>query len=68
MTPKEYKMAYKYFLKNQEVVYLSEHSKSYNNTKQLSDKIDKKTDLIIFAISITRFQVAKVRDYFKKKY
>ena len=67
MTPKEYKMSYKYFLKNQEVVYLSEHSKSYDNKKELSDKIEKKTDLIIFAVSITRFQAARVRDYFRKK-
>ncbi len=67
MTPKEYQKAYKYFLKNQEVVYLSEHTKSYNNSKELHDKIDRKTDLIIFAISITRFQALKVRNYFKKK-
>ena len=42
MTPKEYQKAYKYFLKNQEVVYLSEHTKSYNNSKELYDKIDRK--------------------------
>ena len=54
MTPKEYKMAYKYFQKP--VVYLSEHSKSYNNTKQLSDKIDKKTDLIILRYRLQGFR------------
>ena len=66
MTPKEYISAYKYFLKNKDVLYLSEHSKSYDNSKELKDKLDKKSDLIIFAISITRFEALKIREYFKK--
>ncbi len=66
MTPKEYISAYNYFLKNKDVLYLSEHSKSYDNSKELKDKLDKKSDLIIFAISITRFEALKIREYFKK--
>tara|TARA_B100001564_G_C20607217_1_gene655749 strand:- start:273 stop:1178 length:906 start_codon:yes stop_codon:yes gene_type:complete len=64
MTPNEYKKAYNYFIKNDDVLYLSEHSKSYSNSKELLDKLDEKTDLIIFAISITRFQAYKIRNYY----
>ncbi len=66
MTPNEYRKAYDYFIKNEDVLYLSEHSKSYNNSKELTDKLEKNTDVIIFAISITRFQAYKIKNYFKK--
>lgn len=67
MTPGEYKFLYKYFMKTDEVIYSSEHRNSFNNTKELPDELDGKCDLIIFAISITRFEAIKVRDILKKK-
>ena len=40
MTPKEYLIAYNDFMKNDDVLYVSEHRKSYTNTKELDDYLD----------------------------
>ncbi|MDA7583486.1 hypothetical protein N8712_00475 [bacterium] len=67
MSPGEYKYLYEYFLKNDDVIYVSEHRKSFDNSLELPDKLDGKCDIIIFAISITRFEAKKVKEIFKKK-
>lgn len=67
MTPGEYKKVYNYFMKTDDVIYVSEHRGSFENNKELKDKIDKKNYLTIFAISITRFEAEKAREYFKSK-
>jgi len=66
ISPNEYKRVYDYFLKNDDVIYVSEHRGSFNNKKNINDKIDSRPDLVVFAISITRFEALKVRGYFKK--
>lgn len=66
MTPKEYKISYDYFMKNDEVVYVSEHRGSYDNKIELKDIYQKKCDLVIFAISITRFEAIKAAEELKK--
>lgn len=66
MTPKEYKQSYNYFMRNDEVVYLSEHRGSYDNTIEIKDVYKKKCDLVIFAISITRFSAIKAAKELKK--
>ncbi len=66
MTPGEYKKMYNNFMNTDDVIYASEHRGSFNNDKELKDKLDKKNHLTIFAISITRFEAEKVRIYFKK--
>ena len=66
MTPKEYKLSYNYFMRNDEVVYLSEHRGSYDNTLELKDVYQKKCDVVIFAISITRFEAIKAVNELKK--
>tara|TARA_Y100000590_G_scaffold50972_1_gene53675 strand:+ start:118 stop:1029 length:912 start_codon:yes stop_codon:yes gene_type:complete len=66
MTPKEYKYTYKHFMKNDDVLYVSEHRKSYDNKEELNDIIPKKCDLIIFAISITRFDALVACNKLKK--
>ena len=66
MTPKEYVKIYKSYLKDDHVYYVSEHRGSYDNKYELPDIICKKPDLVIFAISITRFQAAKAQKYLKK--
>ena len=65
MTPKEYIKIYKSYLKDDHVYYVSEHRGSYDNKYELPDIICKKPDLVIFAISITRFQAAKAQKYLK---
>lgn len=66
MTPGEYIYSYKHFMKNEDVYYISEHRGSYDNKFELKDYLPNKCDLIIFAISITRFEAKKVSDEFKK--
>ena len=67
MTPEEYKQTYEYFMNNDEVIYVSEHRGSYDNTKELNDIIYDKSDLVIFSISITRFEALKAQQILKKE-
>ena len=66
MTPNEYKTSYNHFMKNDDVVYISEHRGSYDNKLELKDVLPNKCDLIIFAISITRFEARKAAIELKK--
>ena len=59
MTPKEYKIAYNSYMKDDEVYYFSEHRGSFSNSKELKDVIYQNSSLVIFAISITRFEALK---------
>lgn len=61
MTPNEYKQIYKKYLKEKEVYYVSEHRGSYNNTKEFKNDISGKKDIVILAISITRFEAVKAK-------
>ena len=67
MTPKEYKKVYYSFLKNDDVYYVSEHRGSYNNKLSLPNIYYKKPDLVIFAISITRFEAKKAQEMLLKE-
>ena len=67
MTPKEYKLAYKSFMNEEEVYYVSEHRASYDNKKELADFLSNDVDIIIFSISITRFEAQKVRETLEKE-
>lgn len=55
MTPKEYEHAYESFMKDDDVYYISEHRKSYDNDKELENIIHDNADITLFPISITRF-------------
>jgi len=59
MTPKEFKSVYKAFMNNDDVYYVSEHRGSYDNRLELKNIYRSKPDLVIFAISITRFNALK---------
>tara|TARA_B100000989_G_scaffold298957_1_gene291396 strand:+ start:22753 stop:23667 length:915 start_codon:yes stop_codon:yes gene_type:complete len=67
MTPNEYKKVYYSFLKNDDVYYVSEHRASYNNKSNLPNIYYKKPDLVIFAISITRFEAKKAQQMLLKE-
>ena len=62
MTPKEYVLSYKNFMVDNDVYYISEHRGSYNNKLELKDYLSNNLDLIIFCISITRFEAKNVRE------
>lgn len=62
MTPNEYKISYNKFMVDDEPYYISEHRKSYDNTKELSDHVHyENPDISIFPISITRFEMEELQ-------
>ena len=61
MTPKEYLIAYNDFMMNDDVMYVSEHRGSYSNTEELKDFNGDNFDLVLFPISITRFEAQKAK-------
>ena len=61
MTPKEYEYAYEQFMKDDDVYYISEHRKSYDNTEELENVVHEKAELTLFPISITRFAAEEAR-------
>ena len=61
MTPNEYQFAYDKFMKDDDVYYISEHRRSYDNTEELYDVIFKYSDVVLFPISITRFEAEEAR-------
>ena len=68
MTPKEYIAVYDQFMKDDNVYYVSEHRKSYDNSLELRDSLNhNRFDVIIFAISITRFESIKAKNNLEKK-
>ena len=61
MTPIEYKKIYSEFMKDDDVYYVSEHRGSFNNKKEFKNDISNKNDLVIIAISITRFAATEAK-------
>ena len=67
MTPKEYLYAYKQFMSEDEVYYISEHRRSYDNTDELGDVLHDDPDVVLFPISITRFDAEEARKELEKQ-
>ena len=67
MTPKEYLLAYDYFMKNDDVLYVSEHRGSYSNKEELPNFISEGLDIILFPISVTRFEAQKAKRELEKQ-
>ena len=61
MTPIEYTYAYDQFMSEDEVYYISEHRRSYENTEELHDVILEDCDVVLFPFSITRFDAEQAR-------
>ena len=67
MTSNEYLSVYKKFTKSKDVYYISEHRKSYSNTKEFKNVIKGNKDLILMPISVTRFEAEKAKQKLEKK-
>ena len=67
MTSKEYEKVYKKFMKMNDVFYVSEHRKSYENKKEFKNIIKDNLDIILMPISVTRFAAVKAQKILKKK-
>ena len=61
MTPKEYQLAYDSFMSDDDVYYISEHRRSYDNKNEFDNILHDKADFTIFPISITRFDAEEAR-------
>lgn len=61
MTPGEYEAAYNSYIHDDDVYYISEHRGSFDNTLEFSDTLHTDSDIVIFPISITRFEAEKAR-------
>ena len=67
MTSNEYTLAYKEFMKSDDVMFVSEHRGSYENKEELKDFISENLDIILFPISITRFEAQKAKIILEKE-
>ena len=67
MTPNEYTKIYNQFMKEDDVYYVSEHRGSFDNKKEMKNDIRGKKDLIIIAISITRFAALEAKKILEEK-
>jgi transketolase C-terminal domain/subunit len=68
MTPNEYNEVYQSFLIDDEPYYVSEHRKSFDNTEDLNNSVSyDNPDFTIFAISITRFEMNKLKKLSEEK-
>jgi len=61
MTPGEWRMTYDNFMKDDDVYYISEHRKSYDNTEEMENIIHESADITLFPVSITRFAAAEAQ-------
>tara|TARA_B100001029_G_scaffold141120_1_gene120567 strand:+ start:3605 stop:4537 length:933 start_codon:yes stop_codon:yes gene_type:complete len=66
MSNNEYLKVYKKFMREDEVFYISEHRKSYENKSEFKNTIKKDLDIILMPISVTRFEAEKAKNYLNK--
>lgn len=67
MTPKEYIKIYDSYLKDDDVYYVSEHRGSYENKREFKNDVSGNKDIVIVAISITRFNAEVAKKELNKK-
>ena len=68
MTPNEFKEVYNDFMAGDDPMYVSEHRKSFDNTKDFEDiVVSEGADISIFAFSITRMEMKKVYEMLKER-
>tara|TARA_B100002052_G_C15827651_1_gene573736 strand:+ start:215 stop:1123 length:909 start_codon:yes stop_codon:yes gene_type:complete len=67
MTPKEYIKIYQQYMRETDVYYVSEHRGSFNNSKEFKNDLNGKKDLVLIAISITRFEAEKAKKILEEK-
>lgn len=67
MTPKEYLKIWKIFIKNDDPLLVSEHRRSYKESLEFKDTINKESKISLFLISASRFEEKKIINYAIKK-
>ena len=61
MTSEEYTSVYEDFMNGDDVIYVSEHRKSYDYEDVLKDTLYEESDMVLFPISITRFAAEEAK-------
>lgn len=67
MTPKEYNKIWNKYLKSDSPMLVSEHRRSYKESIEFKDEINKASQLTLFLISASRFEANKIKEKLKKK-
>lgn len=67
MTPMEYRIIYNRFMASNNVMYVSEHRGAYNNTSEMVDIKYDEPDVVLFPISITRFNAVEASNILIKE-
>lgn len=67
MTPNEYEEIYKYFMEHDGPMYVSEHRKSFDITKDFKNVYYENADISIFPFSITRLEMEKLNSILIEK-
>ena len=67
MTPKEYNEIWNKYLKSDSPMLVSEHRRSYKESIEFKDEINKASRLTLFLISASRFEANKIKEKLKKK-
>ena len=67
MTPKEYNEIWNKYLKSDSPMLVSEHRRSYKESIEFKDEINKAVRLTLFLISASRFEANKIKEKLKKK-
>jgi acetoin:2,6-dichlorophenolindophenol oxidoreductase subunit beta len=65
MTPLEYKDIWKFFLKSDTPLLVSEHRRSYKEKIEFRDEINNGSKISIFLISAVRFQLPEIKEKLK---
>ena len=66
MSPMEYKLIWKEYLKNNDPLLVSEHRRSYKESREFKNLINKKSKLSLFLISASRFEDHNIVSLLKK--
>lgn len=67
ITPKEYEETYKKFLKDDDIYYISEHRKTFENSTEMKSVISKNPLITVILNSITRHSTKMIEEEFLKK-
>ncbi len=66
VTPKEYENVYRDFCKDDDVYYVSEHRKTYENNKNFQNFYNKNPSVTVILNSITRHSAEEIEQHFKE--
>ena len=67
MTPGEYKKIWNVFMENDDPMFVSEHRRSFNQTKEIPDVVIPDADITLYGISASRFSILEAIEILKKE-